>query len=65
MTSRMLTETRDLLQRDKGNWYVTAAETGLGREWIAKLAQGVIKEPSVNRVERLHDYLTEKYQPCH
>jgi hypothetical protein len=54
-------ETLELLRRDSGNWPRTAYETGLGREWLSKLAQGRIKEPGVQKIEILHEYLSEKY----
>lgn len=62
MTSELLDKTVDLLEQDRGNWNHTAKVTGLGRDWIAKLAQGHINDPGVKKIEKLHDYLTEKYQ---
>lgn len=57
----ILTETIELLDIDKGNWPQTAAETGLGREWISKLARGLIPDPGVTKIETLHAYLKSKY----
>lgn len=57
----LLQRTIDLLERDKGNWPQTAAETGLGREWLSKLSQGAIDDPGVNKIEKLHAYLSAKY----
>lgn len=57
----ILTETIELLDRDKGQWPQTAADTGLGREWISKLSQGLIADPGVTKIETLHAYLKSKY----
>jgi hypothetical protein len=34
-----------------------AAATGLGKNWIYKLAKGRIADPSVNKVQRLYEHL--------
>ena len=43
---------------------VTAAEIADGanvnREWVHKFAQGRIADPSVRRVQRVHDYLASR-----
>ena len=57
----LLDDTIELVRKDRGNWPKTAAETGLGREWISKLSQGVITDPGVLKIERLHAYLSQKY----
>jgi len=54
-------ETLHLVRIDRGHWMQTAEETGLKREWIAKLAQGKFDDPGVNKIEKLHGYLTAKY----
>lgn len=61
MQSELLTKTIELLNKDKGNWPETAKETGLGREWLAKLSAGLIGDPGVNKIEVLHEYLNKKY----
>ncbi len=30
--------------------------------WLTKLAQGVIREPSVNRIQRLYDYFRARHE---
>jgi hypothetical protein len=57
----LLEQTIHLVKRDRGNWPITAKETGLGREWLSKLAQGKIPDPGVQKIERLHTYLSQKY----
>lgn len=61
MAETLLEKTRALLELDRGSWPTTAEQTGLGREWIAKLAQGLIDDPGVKKIEKLHDYLSVKY----
>lgn len=61
METSLLERTKLLLLKDKGSWPTTAAETGLDREWMSKLAQGKIDDPGVNKIERLFNYLSQKY----
>lgn len=61
MGTTLLDKTLALLNQDKGNWPTTARETGLNREWLAKLAQGHINDPGVVKIQKLHSYLSEKY----
>lgn len=61
MVMSLLTQTIELLERDKGNWPQTAADTELGREWLSKLARGLIPDPGVTKIEKLHAYLSAKY----
>ena len=39
-----------------------ASETGLGRDWLSKLAQGDIRDAGAARISTLSDYL-ESAQP--
>jgi hypothetical protein len=36
------------------------AEVGVSVRWYYKLTSGNIKDPSVNKIQRLHDYLAER-----
>jgi hypothetical protein len=36
-----------------------AAKSNLGYEWLKKLKADAIPDPSVNRIQALHDFLTE------
>jgi hypothetical protein len=51
--------TIDLL-RNRGD--ITLREIASGArveyEWLSKLSQGVIAEPGVNKVQRVHDFLS-------
>jgi len=59
-------ETQSLLEstigrlRDRGRYREVAEATGLGYEWLAKLAQGVIHDPGVNKIELLNRFLREE-----
>jgi len=53
----LLEETLNLLKSDSRTFGEIAEGAGCGREWLAKLAQGRIAEPGVNRIERLNAFL--------
>lgn len=46
--------------REHGRYREVAEATGLGYEWLAKLSQGAIQDPGVNKIERLHKFLSEQ-----
>lgn len=57
----MLTQVLEDLAACKGSWAEIARElepdnTVSFYSWLTKLAQGTIREPSVNRIQRLYDY---------
>lgn len=57
----MLTQVLENLAACKGQWAEIARElepenTVSYYSWLTKLAQGTIREPSVNKVQRLFDY---------
>ena len=61
----MLTQVLENLSACKGQWAEIAREmepdnTVSYYSWLTKLAQGTIREPSVNRVQRLFDYFARK-----
>lgn len=37
-----------------------AKEAGVGYEWLKKLKADLIPDPSVNRIQALHDYLATR-----
>lgn len=63
MDTTSLLDTTVALLRDRGRYREVAEATGLGYDWINKLVQGQIKDPGVNKIERLHKYLTA--EPSH
>lgn len=54
----LMIKTRELLQ-DK-DLFAIYADTKLSPYWLRKFAKGELKNPSVNRVEFLYNYLTKK-----
>ena len=63
----MLTQVLEDLAARKGDWAAIAREiepenTVSFYSWLTKLAQGVIREPSVNRIQRLYDYFQKDRQ---
>lgn len=61
----MLTQVLENLAACKGQWAEIARElepenTVSYYSWLTKLAQGTIREPSVNKVQRLFDYFASK-----
>lgn len=62
MSDAILKETLRLVKKDKDDWRQTAKETGLGFEWIRKLAANAIGDPGHRKIVKLHSYLVEKYQ---
>ena len=37
-----------------------SSKIDIGEDWLRKFAQGKIKNPSVNRIQTLHDFLNDK-----
>lgn len=37
-----------------------AQDSGVGHEWLSKLSQGKMADPSVHKVQRVHDYLARR-----
>jgi transcriptional regulator with XRE-family HTH domain len=61
----LLARTKDLLeqlhgdpQEGKFTYEDIADGAKVGREWLAKFAIGQIPEPGVNKVQRVHDFLS-------
>lgn len=61
MNKPMLTDVMERLQANRGKWAEIARSLEPDNftsyySWLTKLGQGVIREPSVNRVQRLYDF---------
>lgn len=54
----MLKKTLILLGRAKGSWPRVAQEADVSVEWIKDVVTGKTKDPSFNRIKRVHDFLT-------
>lgn len=52
----LLSSTLSLLNSNP-QYAAHALATGLGKNWIYKLAKGRIADPSVNKVQRLYEHL--------
>lgn len=59
--STMLAEVKDSLARAKGDWHQICDQLDISYSWLCKVAQGQIKSPGVNEIERLHKYLAARY----
>ena len=44
---------RNYIKNRKGQWPEICAETGLSYHWVCKFAQGVIKAPSADLIEKV------------
>jgi transcriptional regulator with XRE-family HTH domain len=62
----LLADTRQMLAQvyGRGRSVLTAQQiadgSGVTRKWVEKLAQGAVADPSVRRVQRVHDFLAAR-----
>lgn len=56
----LLTKTLELLENCDLPLAEIAKESNLGYEWLKKLKGGTIPDPSVNRIQTLHDFLVQR-----
>lgn len=56
----LLHRTRTLLSRDTRSLLDLHKESGLPFYWLKKLSAGEIKDPSVNRIQRLYEFLSKR-----
>lgn len=47
------------LQSRKGQWRSIAEASGVSYSWLAKVAQGHIKNPSIRQLESVDSYLRD------
>lgn len=57
MEQALLDRTYDLLDRSELHPDTIAKGAKVGREWLKKLKGRKIHDPSVRRIQRVHDYL--------
>lgn len=62
MTEPILDRTVKLLQRCELPRTELAKNAQVGFEWLKKFEAGDIRDPSVRRVQRLHDFLSSSAQ---
>ena len=53
--------TRKLLRADKRTLVEIAQQSGVGFYWLRKISDGASKEPSVNQMQKLYEFLTGKH----
>ena len=53
----LLQDTRTLLDVHRGRWPTIGADVCVSYSWLSKLARGEITNPTILRLQRLHDYL--------
>lgn len=53
----LLSKTKELLTEHQGTYFDIYDKTGIQPTWLSALATGRIKNPSVNKVQRLYEYL--------
>lgn len=53
----LLTKTKELLSDHEGTYFDIYDKTGIQPTWLSALATGRIKNPSVNKVQRLYEHL--------
>ena len=52
--------TKQLLAEASEPRHLISKHSGVGYEWLAKFAQGRMKDPGVHKVQKLHDYLSSQ-----
>jgi len=61
LEGKLLKKTRDKLKRLNANGYIEVSfHTGIPETWLKRVAHGNIKDPSVNRIQKVFEYLTKK-----
>ena len=56
-TPDLLQDTRALLEMHRGRWATIGAATRVSYSWLSKIARGEITNPTIRRLQRLHDHL--------
>lgn len=53
----LLQDTRALLELHRGGWVGIGTKTRVSYSWLSKIARGEITNPTIVRLQRVHDYL--------
>lgn len=61
MKTNLLNETIDLLNASELSYQEISKGAGVKESWLRKLADGVWKDPGVNKIERLRDFLVDSF----
>jgi len=60
MQQPLLDRTLELLKNCDASLPEVANMSGLRYEWLKKLKAGDIPDPSVNKIQKLHDFLVQR-----
>jgi hypothetical protein len=60
----LLARTVTMLKEQERSYLHIYNETGLHPNWLSRLAVGAIKDPSVNRIQALYEYLAGAELEC-
>jgi transcriptional regulator with XRE-family HTH domain len=52
-------QVRRLLERRRGEWQAICQEAEISHSWISQFTRGLIPNPGIQTLRRLHDVLTE------
>jgi hypothetical protein len=58
MTTNLMQRTATMLKADERSTFDIAKESKLPFYWLRKFRSGAMKNPSVNRVQKLYEHLT-------
>jgi hypothetical protein len=64
MTSPLLDRTHELIDAREESLREVAKGAQVGYEWLSKFAHHRIQDPSIRRVQSVHDYLAGKVDPA-
>lgn len=53
----LLHDTRALLERHRGKWPALCERAEVSHSWVSKIARGEITNPTIQRLQRVHDCL--------
>lgn len=56
----LLEKTLQLLNKEDVDLFDAKAVTGLGYHWLVSLKRGSIKDPGVDKIQTLYEYLSGK-----
>lgn len=62
-TQDLISETREMVNAEKNGGLsrdVIASESGVNQWWLMKFAQGSIRNPNIEKVAKLHDFLSKR-----
>ncbi len=58
--SELYTKTIEMLESTTKPMSVISKETDVGLRWLYQLKAGKFSDPGVNKIQRIHDYLSDQ-----